>query len=81
MAVSIIRRGSSGKRGDGVKRYKFQARVVMGGDGDGDPHVMPGSVPYCMVLRGRNGNTGHSQFFSALFSWADEVPFRPHEAR
>ena len=61
-----------------MKRYKFQALVTMGGDGDGGPRVTPGSAPRRMVLRGRNGETGLSQIFSALVSCEDEAPFRPH---
>jgi hypothetical protein len=61
-----------------VKRYKFQALVNMGEDGDGGPRVMLGSVPRRMVLRGRNDESGHSQIFSALVSCEDEAPFRPH---
>jgi hypothetical protein len=61
-----------------VKRYKFQALVNMGEDGDGSPRVMLGSAPRRMVLRGRNDESGHSQIFSALVSCEDEAPFRPH---
>lgn len=61
-----------------MKRYKFQALVTMGGDGDGGPRVRLGSAPRRMVLRGRNDETGHSQVFSALVSCEDEAPFRPH---
>ena len=61
-----------------MKRYKFQALVTMGGDGDGGPRVMLGSAPRRLVLRGWNDETGHSQVFSALVSSEDEVPFRPH---
>jgi hypothetical protein len=61
-----------------VKRYKFQALVIMGGDGDGGPRVTLGPAPRRMVLRGRNDETGHSQVFSALVSCEDEAPFRPH---
>jgi hypothetical protein len=61
-----------------VKRYKFQALVAMGEDGDGDPGIVLGSAPRRMVLRGRNSETGHSQIFSALVSCEDEAPFRPH---
>jgi hypothetical protein len=61
-----------------VKRYKFQALVIMGEDGDGGPRVMLGSSPRRMVLRGRNGESGHSQIFTALVSCEDEAPFRPY---
>jgi hypothetical protein len=61
-----------------VKRYKFQALVNMGEDGDGGPRVTLGSAPRRMVLRGRNDESGHSQIFSALVSCEDEAPFRPH---
>jgi hypothetical protein len=61
-----------------VKRYKFQALVTMGGDGNGGPRVKLSSAPRRMVVRGRNDQTGHSQVFSALVSCEDEAPFRPH---
>ncbi len=61
-----------------MKRYEFQALVTMGGDGNGGSGVMLGSVPRPMVLRGRNDETGQSQIFTALVSWEDEAPFRPH---
>lgn len=60
-----------------MKRYKFQALVTMGEDGDGGPHVALGSAPHRIVLRGRNDETGHSQIFGALVSCEDEAPFRP----
>lgn len=61
-----------------MTRYKFQALVTMGGDGEGGPRVMLGSAPRRMVLRGRNDETGRSQIFTALVSCEDEAPLRPH---
>jgi hypothetical protein len=66
------------KRGDGVKRYKFQALVTMNENGDGRPRVKLSSAPRRLVLRGQNNETGHSQIFSALVSCEDQAPFRPH---
>jgi hypothetical protein len=66
------------KRGDGVKRYKFQALVTMSENGDGGSRVELSSAPRRLVLRGRNDETGRSQIFSALVSCEDEAPFRPH---
>ena len=61
-----------------MKRYKFQALVTMGEDGDGGPRVTLSSAPRRLVLRGRNDESGHSQIFSALVSCEDEAPFRAH---
>lgn len=60
-----------------MKRYKFQALVTMGVNGDGGAGAMLGSAPRRLVLRGRNDETGRSQIFTALVSCEDEAPFRP----
>lgn len=61
-----------------MKRYKFQALVTMGEDGDGGSGTVLGSASRRMVLRSRNSETGHNQIFTALVSCEDEAPFRPH---
>ena len=74
-----VRADRFGKRGDDVKRYKFQALVAMSEDGDGHPRVMLDYAPRRIVLRGRNDETGHSQIFGALVSCEEETPFLPHD--
>ena len=61
----------------GVKRYKFQALVTLYAGKGREPDAKLGPAPRRMVLRGRNGETGRSQFFAALVSCDDEGPFRP----
>lgn len=63
----------SGRVVAAVKRYKFQALVAL----NGEPHARPGRDPRRMVLRGRNDESRHSKFFSALVSCDDDGPFRP----
>ena len=58
------------------ERYKFQALVTLYA-GKGRERREAGSGPRRMVLRGRNDETGRSQFFAALVSCDDEGPFRP----
>jgi hypothetical protein len=60
-----------------MKSYTFQALVTLYGSGDGDPGATLGPAPRRMVLRGRNGESGRSQIFTALVSCDDEKPFRP----
>ena len=57
-----------------MKQYKFQALVML--DGDGDPCAQLGSAPRRMVVRGQNEESGRSQMFTALVSCDDEKPFR-----
>jgi hypothetical protein len=57
-----------------VKRYKFQALVALTGE---EPGAKPGRDPRRMILRGRNDESRHSKFFSALVSCDDDGPFRP----
>jgi hypothetical protein len=57
-----------------VKRYKFQALVARNGEELG---ARPGHDPRRMVLRGRNDESRHSKFFTALVSCDDDGPFRP----
>jgi hypothetical protein len=57
-----------------VKRYKFQALVALNGQ---EPDARPGRDPRRMVLRGRNDDSRHSKFFTALVSCDDDGPFRP----
>jgi tellurite resistance protein TehA-like permease len=58
----------------GVKRYKFQALVMLNGK---EPDARPGPDPRRMVLRGRNDESRRSKLFSALISCDDDGPFRP----
>lgn len=62
-----------------MKRYKFQALVTLYGDGTSEAKL--DSAPRRMVLRGRNGELGRSQFFTALVSCEDDAPFRPGSPR
>jgi len=54
-----------------VKRYKFQALVMLHPAGSGRPCPELGPAPHRMVLRGWSPETGRSQFFTALVSCED----------
>ena len=58
-----------------VKRYKFQALVTLHAASDGQPRPELGPAPRRMVLRGRSGDTGHSQLFSVLISCDNDRAF------
>jgi hypothetical protein len=64
-----------------MKTYKYQALVSVYPGGDGSPRVKLGAAPRRMVLRGRSGESGRSQVFTALVSCDDGQPFRPGSPR
>ncbi len=62
-----------------MKSYKFQALITLYADHAGAPEL--DSAPRRMVLRGRNGETGRSQVYTALVSCDEDKPFRPNSRR
>lgn len=62
-----------------MKRYKFQALVTLGTQRGGGPAVVPREQMRRVVLRGRQHETGCSEFFGALAMRNGEDPPWPEE--
>ncbi len=64
-----------------MKLYKFQALVTLHPAADGRECPKLGPAPCRMVLLGRSGESGRSQFFAALVNVDDDRPSWPGSRR
>lgn len=64
-----------------MKQYKFQALLTLYTANGGAPYPELDAAPRRMVLRGRSGESGRSQFFSVLVSRDGDMPLRSGHPR